>query len=124
LKIKPPSGKLVKEVKKGIEYKSTVYMIFHGEKPINPKTKFDFKAMLAVLDMILTDSIRESEGGTYGVGSYGYQIKYPSEKNMTFIYFGTDPDRVEELTNSTLRIIKHLQNNVVDPVYFTKLTET
>ncbi len=124
LKIKPPSGKLVKEVKKGIEYKSTVYMIFHGEKPINPKTKFDFKAMLAVLDMILTDSIRESEGGTYGVGSYGYQIKYPSEKNMTFIYFGTDPDRVEELTNSTLRIIKHLQNNVVDPGYFTKLTET
>lgn len=124
LKINPPGGKLVKEVKKGIEYKSTVYMFFHGNKPVTPDSKFNFKAMLSVLDMILTDSIREAESGTYGVGSYGYQTKYPKEENKTFIYFGTDPDRVEELTNSTLRIIKNLQNNVVDPSYFTKLVET
>lgn len=124
LKINPPAGKHSKEVKKGIEYKSTVYMMFYGTKPVSRQSRFDFKAMLDALDLMLTDSIREDEGGTYGVGSFGVQSKYPTEKNRTFITFGCDPDRADELSEASLRIIKGLQKNLIDESYFKKLTET
>jgi zinc protease len=51
-----------------------------------------------VLDIMYTASVREQEGGTYGVSAYGNVEKRPREEAMLQIYFDTDPARRADMT--------------------------
>ena len=46
-----------------------------------------------LLTMEYTDTVREQEGGTYGVGVSGSVSKYPTQQATMEISFDTDPDR-------------------------------
>ena len=49
------------------------------------------------LDMVYTEEVREKEGGTYGVSSYGQLSKHPNEKFMLQIVYQTDPAKKDHL---------------------------
>ena len=49
------------------------------------------------LDMVYTEEVREKEGGTYGVNSYGQLSKHPEEKFMLQIVYQTDPAKKDHL---------------------------
>ena len=57
-----------------------------------------------------TESVREKEGGTYGVSAFGSLTKYPKEKAVLQIYFDTDPAKRAKMTD----IILNELNQFVD----------
>ena len=49
------------------------------------------------LDMRYLESVREKEGGSYGVGTYGYCTKRPVDAAVLIMQFDTDPEKQERL---------------------------
>lgn len=78
--------------------KSTIAITNSGTCPYTLKNKVLMSMTQQLLDILYMQTIREDEGGTYGVRCGGSMGKYPEEKAVFQIYFDTDPDRREELT--------------------------
>lgn len=63
-----------------------------------------------VLDMRYMESIREREGGSYGVGVNGYVSLYPISKAVLLMQFDTDPEKQARL----MEIIHEEVNTIVE----------
>jgi zinc protease len=50
-----------------------------------------------ILSTRYLESIREREGGSYGVGTYGYMMPLPSPRAGLLMQFDTDPKKQERL---------------------------
>jgi len=53
----------------------------------------------SILGTRYLESIREREGGSYGVGTYGYMDKRPNTEMVLLMNFDTDPDKQNHLLN-------------------------
>lgn len=78
--------------------KSTIAITNSGNCPYTLKNKILMSMTEQLFDILYTQTIREEEGGTYGVRCGGIMSKYPEEKAVFQIYFDTDPARREEMT--------------------------
>ena len=78
--------------------KSTIAITNSGKCPYTLKNKVLMSMTEQLFDILYTQTIREEEGGTYGVRCGGIMSKYPEEKAVFQIYFDTDPARREEMT--------------------------
>jgi zinc protease len=123
LNIYPPKGVISKEVKKGIEQKSTVNLTFTGPFDYDYQKIYDLKSTVAVLDIKLREIICQDKGGTYGVGVYPDIQKIPHPGYSITIQFGCSPARVNELTEDVLQTIDSLKNVPVDDIYINKIKE-
>ncbi|MYB77320.1 MAG: insulinase family protein [Chloroflexi bacterium] len=56
-----------------------------------------FALMGEILQIRLREEIREELGGTYGVSVSASTSSIPDSEYQIYAYFGSDPDRVEEL---------------------------
>lgn len=81
--------------------KSTVCLVASGEKKYSLENIVLNDAVSYILDLIYTESIREEEGGTYGVSSYGTLSAEPKGEYMLQIAFDTDPEKTEKLIQLT-----------------------
>ena len=70
--------------------------------------------------MVYTDTIREKEGGTYGVGTSGSLSLVPKQRTGMVIQFDTDPDKVDELSVMVIAELKKLASEGVPQEYFQK----
>jgi zinc protease len=61
--------------------------------------------------MIYTKTIREDEGGTYGVGTSMVGQRSPVQRMIAQIYFNTNPEAVEKLGNLAEKGLKELAAN-------------
>lgn len=77
--------------------KSTVVLVNTGECPYTLRNKILMNITGQLLDILYTQTIREEQGGTYGVSCGGSITKYPDEKAAFQIYFDTDPTRREKM---------------------------
>ena len=57
----------------------------------------NLSAVCDILDVRYTESIREEQGGTYGVSVYPGMSKYPYENYTVRIQFDCDPQNVDKL---------------------------
>ena len=87
--------------------KTTVFQIYN-----NYNTKYsvaeevNLDAVKYILDMIYTDTLRESEGGTYGASTGAGIDKFPVDRSMIQVYFDTNPssaDKLREVAKAELR---------------------
>ena len=78
--------------------KSTVVVLYNGAVPYTLKNSVMMSIFSQILDIVYTEEIREKEGGTYGVGTYGEISKYPKEVAYLQISFDTNPDRRTKMT--------------------------
>jgi zinc protease len=78
--------------------KATVLLIFSGQCTYSLKNELLMSMTSQILDIMYTASVREQEGGTYGVSAYGDLEKRPKEEAMLQIYFDTDPARRADMT--------------------------
>ena len=124
LNINPPTGKVTREVYKGIEDKSRVFISYNGDYKWDLQTNYFLYSMVDVLRIKLRELLREDKGGTYGVSVNGSPQKLPEEKYNITISFGCDPARVDELVKATNEEIEKLKQNKVDESYITKVKET
>jgi zinc protease len=122
--VKPPKGVISKQVRKGIESKSSVNLTFTGPFEWSQQNKYDFNSMLEVLNIKLREVLREDKGGTYGVNVSGNPTHHPRQEYHISVRWGCSPDRVDELVNEALQQIDSAKLKPFDPVYIEKVRET
>ncbi len=98
LNINPPKGVIKKTVYSKMEVpKSTVYVNYTGELEYNRNNRLLLTVLSDLLDIRYTESIREDQGGTYGISVRSSQTHYPNERYRFGISFECDPDKVDLL---------------------------
>jgi len=107
--IKPPAGVVEKVVRKGIEPKSQVSIVFPGALTYDVPSRVALDALAVVLETRLRERLREALHGTYGVSVDADYNKIPEPRYSVTIDFGCDPDRVEELVKALFREIDVLK---------------
>ena len=75
---------------------ATVTMMFNGDMEYNLRNTVLMSILYQALDMIYTEEIREKEGGTYGVSTYG-ALNYERRSAVLQIFYQTDPAKYEHL---------------------------
>ena len=91
--------------------KSTVVQLYTAYAPVNTKKSVALDAANYIIDMIYTKTIREDEGGTYGVGTSMVAQKLPVERLIAQVYFNTNPEAVEKLSALATKGLKELAEN-------------
>ena len=91
--------------------KSTVLQLYSAYMPIDTKTEVALEVSKYILDMIYTKTIREEEGGTYGVGVAMVGQRYPEERALIQVSFDTNPEMSERLADLAIKGLKDLATN-------------
>jgi len=89
--------------------KASSALIYSGKLAYNLQNKIQLDALKQILDIVLTDKIREKLGGTYGVRVASELSKTPEESFTIQLIFDTDPNRREELINAINATINDMQ---------------
>jgi zinc protease len=118
-----PKGNVEKEVKKGIEPKSTVNMIIENNFEWNLQNRFNLEALIELLNIKLTESIRQQKGEVYDVSIWGNPTHFPRNEYLLSVYFGCSPGKVNEIIQEVLDEFKVVKTNVLDTSYLTKVKE-
>jgi len=107
--ITPPKGVVEKVVRKGIEPKSQVDIVFTGPVPFDSQHRVALDALAVVLETRLRETLREALRGTYAVQVGANASKIPEPRYSVTIDFGCDPERTEELVKALFREIEALK---------------
>jgi zinc protease len=88
-----------------------VAIVFTGPFKYEQANRTAIRALGAVLDTRLRETLREALSGTYGVSASPSSWKVPVERYTFSISWGCDPKRNEELAKAVLAEIAALQTN-------------
>ena len=77
--------------------KSSCFVAYQSEAEYNFSNILMVNAIEHILGLRYTETIREKEGGTYGVSARARLSKTPVNQVMVNIYFDTDPDKADHL---------------------------
>jgi zinc protease len=91
--------------------KSTVFQVYSAYMPIDTKTEVALKVANYVIDMIYTKTIREDEGGTYGVGTGMAGQRSPIERALIQVTFDTNPEAAPKLIELAVKGLNDLAQN-------------
>ena len=111
--INPPKGKVSKTVKKGLEDKATVQLLFHDDYVYNAENNVMLDALKAALDIKITERLREKESGVYSPGVSLSIQKNPTAHYYFTISFNCAKANVEKLINAALEEVNTFKNNGV-----------
>ncbi len=108
--IHPPAGVVERQVKRGIEPKSQVSIVFSGPFPQNDEMhRVVVRAMAETLSGNLQGTLREQLGGTYGVSVEPRFANRPTDEYRLTINFGCDPTRTDSLVKTTFQLIEQFK---------------
>ena len=93
-------------MRKGIEPKSQVSIVFTGPFQNNEMNRVTVRAMSEMLSGSLHRTLREELGGTYGVSVEPRFTQRPHEAYRITISFACDPARSESLTRTAFEVIE------------------
>ena len=117
-------GQIDETVKIAMETpKSTVLQAYTAYMPVDTKTEVALEAANYVLDMIYTKTIREDEGGTYGVGTAMVGQRDPEERVVIQVSFDTNPEQAPKLSELAIKGLRELAENGPDAEKFNKAIE-
>lgn len=91
--------------------KSTVFVNFNTEMKYTPENLVYMSALKYILGLRYTETIREKEGGTYGVGVWSQSGKFPYEYAMMNMKFDCDHNRAEHLKSIVFDEVEKFQSN-------------
>lgn len=103
--------------------KTTVGYVVSADVDYTLKNKILSSIANYVLDLTYTSSIREEEGGSYGVSSYGVISLEPKEEYLLQIMFDTDPEKAPKLCEIAIRELKELAEDGPSEDYVAKAKE-
>ena len=103
--------------------KSTVVQLYSSYVPVDTRKSVAMDAANYIIDMIYTKTIREDEGGTYGVGTSMVAQRTPEERILTQVYFNTNPESVEKLSALAVKGLKELAENGPSQEHFNMAIE-
>ena len=118
----PPTGKITKIIHKGIDNKSTVEMIFNGAYDYNQENNMQLNALGEILQIKLTERLRQQEGETYSARAGAYYLNYPEGRYNVGIQFDCDSANVNKLITATMDEVNKLKQNGASAVDIQKFT--
>jgi len=124
LGIRPPTGVVEKVVRKGLEPKGRMSMIFTGPFRENRENRYALRSLGEALSIRLREVLREDMGGVYGVGASGSSRIVPDTSYSFSIGFGADPERLDELKAAVVTTIRAFQSEGVSDSIVEKVQET
>lgn len=96
--IEQPEGKVTKEISLPLTIpKSTVFLSFAHDLKYKPENYLGLEVINGILDIVYVETVRESEGGSYGVGVSLAAQKRPEQLGEGMINFDCDPARAADL---------------------------
>ena len=103
--------------------KSSVLQLYSAYMPIDTKTEVALEVANYILDMIYTKTIREDEGGTYGVQTAMVGQRQPESKAIIQVYFDTNPEAAPKLRELAKKGLNDLMKKGPDQEQFNKAIE-
>lgn len=77
--------------------KASNFILYSGQLPYTMINRTAMTAIGNILNMRYLESIREKEGGSYGVGVRGSASNTPIEEGVILMQFDTDPEKQQRL---------------------------
>ena len=104
--------------------KVSIFNSFTGKDiKFNLENNILITAFNNILDIVYTKTIREDEGGTYGVGTQGLLVNAPSDQFVNLIVFDTDNERAEKLLGIAKAGLKEIAEQGPSDENFNKVKE-
>ena len=92
-------GENIKELAVAMETpKTTVIQVYSADMPYSIENEVLLNAAKLYLDMVYVETLRESEGGTYGASVGSMSIREPKETILMQVAFETNPESAEKLS--------------------------
>ena len=106
----PPAGIVDEVVRSGLEPRSRTILLYAGDMDWSRREAFTIHVAGEILGIRLRERVREALGGTYsiGVNTSGTE-PLPDPEYQVYVLFGSDPERVEELSDEVFDQIDWLQ---------------
>ncbi len=101
---------------------STVYVVYSGETQYNIRRDIMMSMLSEIMDIVYTETIREQEGGTYGVGTSS-SISDINNEWMFLFGFDTNVEQQAHLTNRAKEELMNIATNGVREADFNKVKE-
>lgn len=121
--VKPPKKVVTRTVRRGVEPKAAVQIVFHDDQPWSMEAERDASILGAVVETRLREILREDMGGVYGVGVYGDAGRTRPQRRVFVIRFGCSPENVEPLKKAVFAELARLQRDGVAQDYLDKVKE-
>jgi len=119
-----PKGLLVVDVPKNSEPQSSVAMVWEGDFKWNDKDRQGFSMLMNILAIKCRESMREDQGGVYGVSVNGSASKLPKPKYTIQSMWGCNPDSIKKLTQTVLDEMVKIKKDGPTEVDLNKVKET
>jgi len=119
-----PSVKTVVNVPKNSEPQSQVVMVWKGDFKWKPVDRQGFSMLMSILAIKCRESMREDQGGVYGVSINGSATRVPTPKFTITSQWGCNPDNVEKLTQTVLAEMDTIKRQGPKEVDLNKVKET
>ncbi len=109
-KVRKPEGKVNNYFNQEMKVKkASNFILYNAKIPYNLQSRIEMNTIGSILNIRYLESIREKEGGTYGVGVRGSINNIPVDEATIMMQFDTDPEKQQKL----MGIIHHEVNEIV-----------
>lgn len=97
-KVRKPQGKVSNYFNQEMKVKkASNYILYNAKIPYNMQNRVTMNAIGSILNIRYLESIREKEGGSYGVGVRGSINNTPIDEAIIMMQFDTDPEKQQKL---------------------------
>lgn len=110
LGIRPIKGVVKKEIQKGQEQQSLISIAFTGETPYVPEEQLKLQALVDLIEIKLTETLREKLSGAYTAQISGSLSKYPYANYAINLVIPCGPENVEKLIEATMTEIQKIKD--------------
>ena len=119
-----PKGLVVVDVPKNSEPQSRVAMIWKDNFRWKDKYRQGFTILMNILSIKLRESMREDQGGVYGVSISGSSSRLPKPKYSITSMWGCSPDNIKKLSQTVLDEMNKIKKEGPTEVDLNKVKET
>ncbi len=119
-----PSGITEALVHKGTEPKSSVAIMMDESFNYTAENRLKMSMLMKILNIRMRESMREDQGGVYGVRARPNMNKYPKEEINIFISWGCAPENADKLAQTVFYEMDTLKTNGPNEVNLAKAKET
>jgi zinc protease len=119
-----PEGITKATVYKGSEPQSSVMIMMDEAFEWSDKNLIEMNALMKILNIRMRESMREEQGGVYGVRAYPNISKYPKEEVNISISWGCAPENVDQLVETVFNEMDSLKIKGPNKVNLLKAKET
>lgn len=110
--LKMADGKLKNVFEKQMETPNAVVLFFyHAPVEMNLRNRVMVGMLDQLMDMLYTETVREDEGGAYGVPVSAGLSRYPQQEATVQIQLPTAPEKRERMTEIVYQGVEDMVNN-------------